>query len=73
MVNLLICLLISLVAHECNGYPFDTIFTYITIAMQLYEGCSELLKKYKIHQQKTYQNTYDTSTKPDKVGASYTD
>ena len=73
MVNLLICILISLVAHECNCYTFDTIFTYITIAMQLYEGCLELQKKYKIRQQKTYQSTDDTSTKPDKVGASYTD
>lgn len=59
VAQLLICILISLVADECNSFSFDTMFTYITIAIQLYEACLQLQKNYKEHKQKTFQNTND--------------
>lgn len=73
MAKLLICILISLVAHECSSFSFDTIFTYVTIAIELYEECLKLQKKFKKHQQTTYQNTNDANSKPDKIGVSLTE
>ena len=56
MVELVICILISIIANECNGFPFDTMFFYITLTMKLCKGSFRLLKKYK---QKIFRNTND--------------
>lgn len=68
MVSVLICVLVSLVAHECSFFSFDTMFTYITIAIQLYEGCLKLLKNSQKYKQITYQDTKDASSLPNRIG-----
>lgn len=61
MIELIICILISRIANESNGFPFDTMYFYISLAMQLCKGCFRLLKKYK---QKISKNANDNT--PDK-------
>lgn len=70
MKGLIICIVISIIANECNKFPFDTTFAYISIAIQLYDTSLRLQKNYNKHKQKTYQNTNDTNTKPDKANTS---
>lgn len=57
MTELIICILISIIANECSGFPFDTMFFYISLAMQLCKGCFRLLKNYRNHKQKISKNT----------------
>lgn len=47
MANIIISIAVSIIACKYGGFQFDTIFTYITIAIQLYEGYARLIKKHK--------------------------
>ena len=59
MVELIICILISIIANECGGFSFESMFFYISIAIKLYKGCFRLQKNYKKHKQKLSKNTND--------------
>ena len=63
MKALIICILISIIANEYNNFPFDTIFTYISIAIQLYNASLRLQKNYNEHKQKKQKNANDTNNK----------
>jgi len=43
MANIIISVLISIIACKYGGFKFDTIFTYVSIAMQLYASYIELI------------------------------
>lgn len=68
MLELIICILISRIAYECSSIPFETMFLYVSIAIQLYDDSFRLLKSYKKNKQKISKNTNDKNTKntPDK-------
>jgi len=59
MTMLIICILISKIAYECTGFPFETTFFYISLAIQLYKGCFRLQKNFIKQKQKISKNTND--------------
>lgn len=63
MLELIICILISRIAYECSSIPFETMFLYISISIQLYEGGFRLLKSYNKNKQMIFKNTNDKNTK----------
>lgn len=44
---IIIGILISTIGCEYGGFQFDTIFTYISAALQLYECCTHIVKHCK--------------------------
>ncbi len=64
MMKLIICIFISRIATECSGISFETMFLYISTALQLYEGGFRLQKQYNKH--KLSKHTNDKNT-PDKT------
>lgn len=44
---LIIIIIISMIACDYGNFQFDTIFTYISIALQLYKYSTKVIKKYK--------------------------
>lgn len=65
VMRTIISILISLIAFECSKFPVDTIFFYISIALEVYEVFLHLQKKYKKRRKK--QKILMKTFKPDKA------
>ena len=58
---LIIILTISMIACKYGNFQFDTIFTYISIALQLYKNSTKAIKKYK----RSKKDTNDKTVQPE--------